>query len=77
MKNPTPPKLRKVTLMLPEELIDRAMRVSGKGLTQTVRESLEDTARKEVFKKVLDLQGTMKIKLDLDRLREDRDVVLR
>ncbi|MGZ8362328.1 MAG: hypothetical protein ACXW3D_00580 [Caulobacteraceae bacterium] len=33
--------LRKITVRLPADLIDDCMRLSGKGLTETVRDALE------------------------------------
>jgi hypothetical protein len=76
-KKPEAPKMRKVTMMLPADLIDRAMKVTGKGLTPTVRESLEQTARSDVYERLRALRGKLKIDLDLDRLREDRIIGLR
>lgn len=74
---PAEPKMRKVTMMLPADLIERALKVTGKGLTPTVRESLEQTARSAVYARIRAMRGKLKVDLDLDRLREDREVDLR
>lgn len=64
-------------MMLPADLIERAMKVTGKGLTPTVRESLAQTARSAVYERIRTMRGKLKIDLDLDRLREDRKIGLR
>jgi hypothetical protein len=76
-KKPAEPIMRKVTMLLPADLIERAMEVTGKGLTPTVRESLEHTARSAVYERLRTTQGKLKIDLDLNRLREDREIGLR
>jgi hypothetical protein len=76
-KKPAEPTLRKVTMLLPADLVERAMEVTGKGLTPTVRESLEQTARSAVYERLRTARGKLKIDLDLDRLREDREIGLR
>lgn len=76
-KKPAEPRMRKVTMMLPADLIERAMKVTGKGLTPTVRESLAQTARSAVYERIRTMRGKLKIDLDLDRLREDRKIGLR
>ncbi len=68
-----PLKERKVTVMLPEELVERATHASGRGLTHTLRQGLELVAAKEAYKRLLTLKGKFDLKLNLDDLREDRD----
>lgn len=64
---------RKVTVHLPQDLLDHAMEETGKGLTETIREGLEHLARKRAYKGFLALEGKVKPKYSLDVLRYDRE----
>ena len=64
---------KKVTVMLPEELVARALKASGEGLTSTLRKGLELVAAKDAYKALLKLKGKFDLKLDLDESRRDRD----
>lgn len=64
---------KKVTVMLPEELVARALKASGEGLTPTLRRGLELVAAKDAYKALLKLKGKIDLKLDLDESRLDRD----
>ena len=66
-------KLRKVTLLLPETLIDQALAASGVGLTPTVRKGLESIVKAKAFADVRALRGKVKLNIDVDELRRDRD----
>jgi hypothetical protein len=66
-------KLRKVTLLLPESLIDQAVAASGVGLTPTVRKGLESIITAKAYQDVRALRGKLKLKIDVDELRRDRD----
>lgn len=59
--------------MLPEDLLSRALKASGEGITPTLRLGLELVAAKDAYKALLKLKGKFDLKLDLDELREDRD----
>jgi len=63
---------RKITVHIPEELLARAQKSSGQGITETVRQGLRLVAAGETFRQVAKLRGTVKFSLDLRRLREDR-----
>jgi hypothetical protein len=63
---------RKITVHIPEDLLDRAQRSSGQGITETVRQGLRLVAAGDTFRRVAKLRGTVKFSLDLARLREDR-----
>jgi hypothetical protein len=63
---------KKITVMLPEELLERALKASGEGITPTLRKGLELVAAKDVYKGLLKLKGKFDLKLDLDELRKDR-----
>ena len=63
---------RKITVHVPEDLLDRAQKSSGQGVTETVRQGLRLVAAGDTFRGVAKLRGRVKFSLDLARLREDR-----
>ncbi len=64
---------RKVTVHLPQELLDTAMEETGKGVTETIREGLKRLAHERAYKGLLALQGKVKPKYSLETLRYDRE----
>jgi hypothetical protein len=63
---------RKITVHVPDDLLEQAQKSSGQGVTETVRQGLRLVAARETFRQVARLRGTVKFSLDLKRLREDR-----
>ena len=63
---------RKITVMLPDDLLKRALKASGEGLTSTLRKGLELIAAKDAYKGLLNLKGKVDLKLDLSDSRRDR-----
>jgi hypothetical protein len=63
---------RKITVHIPEDLLDRAQKSSGQGVTETVRQGLRLVAAGDTFRRVAKLRGRVKFSVDLARLREDR-----
>ena len=63
---------KKVTVMLPRDLLSRALKASGAGITPTLRQGLELVAAKDAYRGLLKLKGKFDLKLDLDELRKDR-----
>ena len=63
---------RKITVHIPEDLLDRAQKSSGQGVTETLRQGLRLVAAGDTFRRVAKLRGRVKFSLDLARLREDR-----
>jgi hypothetical protein len=63
---------RKITLEVPEELLDRALASSGEGITRTVRRGLELVAAGRAYDELRQLRGKVKLRIDLEALREDR-----
>lgn len=61
---------RRVTANLPEELLDKAQEVTGKGITETLVFGLELVRRQNAFKKAQKLKGKLSFKIDLDLSRE-------
>ena len=70
MKARTRPQTRRVTANLPIALLDRARRVTGKGITETLVEGLERVRRSSAAARARTLRGTLRLDLDLERSRE-------
>jgi hypothetical protein len=63
---------KKITAMLPEDLLDRALKATGEGITPTLRKGLELVAAKTAYLELAKLKGKFDLKIDLDALRKDR-----
>jgi hypothetical protein len=63
---------RKITLEVPEELLERAMASTGEGVTRTVCRGLELVAAGRAYDDLRRLRGKVKLGIDLEALREDR-----
>ena len=59
----------KVTVHLPNMLLQNAMEETGKGVTETIKVALEDIARKRAYRGLLALKGTVKSKYTAAQLR--------
>ena len=63
---------RRITANLPADLLDDAMRVTGKGITETLTEGLQHIRRTRAAKKALALRGRLRLTVDLEQSRERR-----
>ncbi len=63
--------MRKVTVVLPRDLVDQATRVSGKGVTQTVREGLNKILVADAYQQIRNLRGKVKLSINVCDLRAD------
>ena len=62
---------QKITAHLPKDLIRRARRATGKGITETLREGLELLSAREAGRRLRALRGKVKFSVDLMALRRD------
>ena len=62
---------RKVTVELPADLLRRAQKSSGEGITSTIRRGLELVAAGQAYRDLRKLKGRASFSLSLDALRED------
>jgi len=62
---------KKVTLYVDEDLLKKAQRQTGEGLTETVRRGLKLIAAARAYEKVRSFKGKYKSSIDLKQLRED------
>ena len=65
--------MRKITAILPEPLLDGAMRNSGLGLTETLREALRQYNHRAASQRLLQLQGKVQFDLHWRDLRGKDD----
>ena len=66
------PAVRKVTVELPAELLTKAQKASGTGITQTIRAGLELIAAARAYERLLQLQGKVRFSQTLAELKADR-----
>jgi len=60
---------KKVTVNLPAETLGNAMRITGKGITETLIEGLRQIDRREKRSALRGLRGRVRLTLDLDKTR--------
>jgi hypothetical protein len=63
---------RKITVHIPEDLLARAQKSTGEGVTETVRRGLQLVAAGAAYRRLRELRGKVRIAVDVERLREDR-----
>lgn len=69
--------MRKITVEVPTDLLDRVQTYTGEGVTETIRTALKRMDALRAQQELRKLRGTFKFTIDLDRLREDRDLPTR
>jgi hypothetical protein len=62
--------VRRITANLPEDLLADAMKVTRKGITETLVEGLRLVRRARGFEKAMALRGKVKLDIDLETSRE-------
>ncbi len=65
----TKQRMKKLTILVPEELVRRAARASKDGITGTVRRGLELVAREEAYERFRKLRGKVKLGISWKELR--------
>jgi hypothetical protein len=64
--------VRKITVEVPEDLLRRAQRSTGEGVTATVRSGLKLLAASRAYEQLRKLRGRVRFSIDLEDLRADR-----
>jgi len=65
--------MRKITVEVPDDVLELAQEFTGEGITETVRAGLRKLASIRAQQDALKLRGKVKFSLSLDELREDRE----
>lgn len=63
---------RKITVEIPSELLAKAQRASGTGITQTVRTGLQLVAASRTYARLRQLRGKVRFTRTLAELKADR-----
>ena len=63
---------RKITVEVPAELLEKAQRASGSGITQTVRTGLQLLAASETYARLRQLRGKVRFSRTSNDLKADR-----
>lgn len=63
---------RKITVEVPVELLERAQRAGGTGITQTVRTGLQLVAASQAYARLRQLRGNVRFTRTLAELKTDR-----
>lgn len=66
------PVAKKITVEIPAELLSKAQKASGTGITQTIRTGLELVAAGRTYEKLLQLRGKVRFSRTLEQLKADR-----
>jgi hypothetical protein len=62
---------KKITTILPTDLLKEAQAVSGEGITKTIKMALKLLARQLAYKKLASFKGKYKSKMNLKMMRDD------
>jgi len=65
-------KARKITVEVPEDLLKKAQRAGGSGVTQTVRAGLQLMAASEAYARLLQFRGKVRFSRSVEELKDDR-----
>lgn len=63
---------RKITLEVPRDLLAKAQRASGTGITQTVRAGLQLVAASKTYARLRQLRGKVRFSRPVAELKADR-----
>jgi hypothetical protein len=64
--------IRRVTANLPGDLLDAAQEVTGKGITETLIEGLQQVQRRRFYERAMKLRGKLRLRIDLEESRGRR-----
>ena len=62
--------IKKITLNLPGDLLSDAQKITGAGVTETIREALTELKKKKAREQLLKLRGKISFGLDLSKTRQ-------
>jgi hypothetical protein len=63
---------RKITVEIPEELLEQAQQASGTGITQTIRTGLQLVAASRTYARLRNLRGKVRFTRTASELKADR-----
>jgi hypothetical protein len=63
---------RKVTVDIPEQLLEKAQEATGSGITQTIRTGLQLVAASQTYDRLRGLRGKVQFSRTFEELKADR-----
>jgi hypothetical protein len=63
---------RKITVEIPQDLLEKAQQASGTGITQTVRTGLQLLAASQAYTRLRALRSKVRFSRTLEELKSDR-----
>ena len=63
---------KKLTLLVPEDLLAQALEASGEGIAATVKQGLTLIAARRAYTELKKLRGKVRVSFNLDELRDDK-----
>jgi Arc/MetJ-type ribon-helix-helix transcriptional regulator len=63
---------RKITVELPEKLLEQAQEASGEGITQTIRTGLQLVAASRTYARLREMRGKVRFGKSAAELKADR-----
>lgn len=63
---------RKITVEVPADLLDKAQKATGSGITQTIRTGLQLVAASETYAALRQMRGKYRFSRSLAELKADR-----
>jgi Arc/MetJ-type ribon-helix-helix transcriptional regulator len=65
--------MRKITVEVPEDLLERVQAFTGEGVSETVRQALRKLDSIRAQRELMKLRGKVKFSMTLGELRDDRE----
>lgn len=62
----------KITVHVSKSLLKEAQEATGRSITETVADGLKKLARSKSYKELLKLKGSVKLDINIAKLREDK-----
>jgi hypothetical protein len=62
---------KKVTILLPEELLSQALDSTGEGISETIKMGLRLIAAGHAYDRLRKLRGAVKVSIDVSTLRNE------
>ncbi len=64
---------RKITVEIPQDLLEKAQQASGSGITQTIRTGLQLLAASQAYDNLRQLRGKIRFSRTWEELKDDRE----
>jgi hypothetical protein len=64
---------RKITVEIPQGLLEKAQKASGTGITQTIRTGLQLLAASQAYNDLRNMRGKVRFSRTWQELKEDRE----